>query len=106
MTAKLNGRLRELEESAQQRQTRVANAVMQAALAALGDADLKTFKHFCERLVRGSTLDEALANCTPAETAAIERFNAEGEPAALRIKGRPLSWAEASSAVLRPGHFR
>jgi predicted secreted protein len=106
MTAKLNGRLEQLEDIAQQRQTRMANAVMQAALAALCDADLKTFKHFCERLVRGSTLDEALANCTPAETAAIERFNAEGEPAELMIKGRSLSRDEANSADRRPGSFR
>jgi hypothetical protein len=103
MTAKLNGRLQELEEIAQQHRMRTTYAVRQAALDALSDADLNACCHFCERLQKGSTVDEALVNCTPAETSAINRFNDEIEAAALKIKGRPLSRAEASGLFVRPG---
>ena len=89
MTAKMSSRLEQLEEIAQQHRTRMANAVMQATLASLGDADLKALKQFFNRLVCGSTLAEALGNRTREETTAIDLFNAGSEAAALRIKGRP-----------------
>ena len=105
MTAKMSSRLEQLEDTAQQRQTRMANAVTQAAFAALGKADLNALRQFFERLTHGNTLAGALANCTSAEAEAIDRFHAESKAAALRIKRRPLSRAEANSATLRPGHF-
>jgi hypothetical protein len=101
MTAKLNGRLEQLEEITQHRRTSTANAVVLAAFAALGDADLKALTQFFERLARGATLEEAFADRTPAEAAAIDSFSAESEAAALRIKGRPLSRAEVKSINLQ-----
>jgi hypothetical protein len=101
MTAKLNGRLQELEMLAQHRRTNTANAVVLAAFAALGDADLKALTQFVQRLARRATLEEAFANRTPAEAAAIDSFNAETEVAALRIKGRPLSRAEVKNIDLQ-----
>jgi len=101
MTAKLSTRLLELEEIAQHRRALMANAVVLSAVAALSDADLKALTQFFQRLARGTTFDEALANYTPEEAAAIDSFNAESEAAALRIKGRPLSQAEVKSIDLQ-----
>ncbi len=72
-----------------------------AAFAALGTEDMDSLCQFFERLKQGTELSEALANCTAAETAGIERFNVEIEAAALRIKGRPLSKAETKSVTIR-----
>jgi hypothetical protein len=83
MTRQIERRLEQLEEIARRGRTRMADAVMQAAFTALNDEDLEAIKPFFERLVRGNTLDEALANCTPEEKAAIERLGAEWEAAAL-----------------------
>ncbi len=100
MRTGLNSRLRELEVLAQHRETSTANAVVLAAFAALSDADLKSLTQFFQRLARAATFDEAFADCSPAETVAIESFNVESEAAALRIKGRPLSRAEVKSINL------
>jgi hypothetical protein len=81
MTAKLNGRLMQLEEIAEQRRARMGDAVLQAAFAALSDADLEAVKPFFERLGRGSTTDEAFASCTPEERAAIEQLGVEWKAA-------------------------
>jgi hypothetical protein len=67
----MQSRLEELEKDAQQIRKRTANEVIQAALAALSGEDLSALKQFFQRLSRGSASDEAIANCTPAETAAI-----------------------------------
>jgi hypothetical protein len=73
--------------------------------AALTRVDLKALIQFFQRLARGASFAEALANCNPAETAAIDSFNAGNEAAALRIKGRPLSRAEVKSVNLQRGDF-
>jgi hypothetical protein len=88
MIAKLKSRLEELEEIAQQRRQRMNNAIFEGAFAALSDGDLKSLKQFCERLARGSALQEAIADCTPEERVAIQRFNTVGEEAAPRMEGR------------------
>jgi hypothetical protein len=72
----MQSRLEELEADAHQIHERRASEVMQASLAALSGEDLGALQEFFQRLLRGSSLDEAIANCTPAETAAIERFHA------------------------------
>lgn len=93
MNTKLKSRLEGLEESARQHCETMANAIMQASSAALSNGDLETLRLFLERYVRsgGSAFEEALASCTPEEAAAVERLNAAGEAAALRIKGPSVS---------------
>jgi hypothetical protein len=102
MHTKLNSRLEELEEIAKQRRQRMNNAIFSAACRALGNEDVDSLRQFFERVRQGAELSEALANCTPAEIAAIERFNVESKAAALRIKGRSLSKAETNFFTIGP----
>lgn len=98
--------LEELEADAQQIRERRAKEVMRAALASLSGEDLDALQQFFQRLWRGRSLDEAIANCTPEETAAIERFGAASKATAVRILRSPLSRAGAKLAAGQPGHIQ
>jgi hypothetical protein len=86
MRRRLHSRLGELEESAQKRQTSKTSALMQAAFDALGDEDLEAMGQFLQRLAQGRELEDALADCTPAETVAIAHFNSAAETASRTMK--------------------
>jgi hypothetical protein len=107
MHAKLNSRLRNLEETAQRRYGDMIRAITKDAFAALSGAETDAVGQVFKRLVVDrNSFREALAKCTREEAAAVERFNAASAAAGMRIKGRALSKAEASDVTLWPSDIR
>jgi hypothetical protein len=102
MHARLNSRLLELEAIAEQRRAKITKAILAGAFAALSREESDAiFRVFGRLVVDRKTMREALAKCTPAEAAAVERFNAASKAATLRITGRPLSKELADAVTFR-----
>jgi hypothetical protein len=101
MHAKLNSRLKELEEIAQRQRKQIIKMILAEAFRALSREESEAITSVFKRLVQGNSMGEALAKCTPAEASAVERFNAASVAAALRITGRPLSNEQAGDVIIR-----
>jgi hypothetical protein len=85
MNAKLRRRLDLLEKNTHVNRTTVMEAITAAALRAIGDEDLVRLRPFAGR-------EPPFLGCTPEQKAALDRYKAEYEAAALRITVQPLSY--------------
>ena len=85
MNAKLKRRLDILERNRHATHTTVMEEITRTALAALSDEELELLRHFADR-------EPPFWGYTPEQKAALDRYQAEYEAAALRITGQPLSY--------------
>jgi hypothetical protein len=76
LKVRIDRRLAQLEQVAQQARVRDVSPQLAATLRLLDDADLVVLKQFVDRLSQGVSLSDALLKCSRQERGAIERFNA------------------------------